>query len=186
MIDVDGILVEKEILQEYFLCDIEKCKGECCTFPGVYGAPLSYKEVPILEDHVEIVRHNLSQKSLNYIAENGVVENHSGRYTTVCINSRDCVFVYYNRDIALCAIEREYLADNTKFRKPISCWLFPIRVAYHKDIMYLYYEKISECKDAVKNGKLKNQKIYQTLKEPLIALLGKDWYDKLEQATAHL
>jgi hypothetical protein len=182
MIEVGGILVEKEIINNYFLCDITKCFGGCCTFPGIYGAPLTEAEVPILEAQVEKVKHNLSEKSLNWIKENGVAENISGRPTTVCINKRDCVFVYYSDEIALCSIEKEFLAGKTDFRKPISCWLFPIRAAFHKDTLYLYYEKIKECSSAVKNGKTQNLKIYQVLKAPLIAFLGEKWYSKLEQA----
>jgi hypothetical protein len=63
MIEIDGILVEKEIITNYFLCDITKCKGACCTFEGVYGAPLTEGEVPTLEQHVSIVSHLLAQRS---------------------------------------------------------------------------------------------------------------------------
>jgi hypothetical protein len=179
MIEVGGILVEKEILTNYFLCDVEQCKGSCCTFPGIYGAPISEAEIPILETHTKKVEHILSEKSLLWIKEHGIIERTSGRPTTVCINHRDCVFVYYSGDIALCSIEKEFLAGNTNFRKPISCWLFPIRVTYHNDIMYLYYEKINECSTAIKNGKSKRIKIYQALKSSLIAFLGDEWYAKL-------
>lgn len=179
MLEVGGILVEEAILTNYFLCDIKKCKGGCCTFPGVYGAPITESEVPILEDYVKKVEHLLSKKSLSYIKEYGVTERTSGRPTTVCIEKKDCVFVYYSGDIALCSIEKEFLAGNVDFRKPISCWLFPIRVAFHQDIMYLYYEEIKECFSAIKNGKSQGVKIYQALKAPLIAFLGEKWYNKL-------
>jgi hypothetical protein len=194
MIDIDGILVDKELLTKYFLCDIEQCLGACCTFYGIYGAPLNEDEVPILEKHIEITKHILSDKSKQWIAEHGTSENTSGRPTTICINNKDCVFVYYKKDnetkkennIALCTIEDCYFKGKTNFRKPISCWLFPIRVGLHKDIIYLYYEKIKECNSAVKNGKQKNIKIYQALKEPLIAFLGEKWYNNLEKSITKL
>jgi hypothetical protein len=188
MIDVGGILVEKDILTKPFLCDIEQCLGACCTFYGIYGAPLNDTEVPILEKQVEIAQHLLSDKSKEWISKYGTSENTSGKPTTVCINNRDCVFVYYKKDadVALCAIENCYFKGKTKFRKPISCWLFPIRIAFHSETLYLYYEKIKECNSAVKNGKQKNIKIYQALKEPLIAFLGESWYNKLETASKQL
>lgn len=188
MIEVKGILVEKDIITCPFLCDITACNGACCTFPGIYGAPLNDSEVPILEKHISKVEHLLSQKSKTYITEHGVAENTSGRPTTVCINSKDCVFVYYekNNPIALCSIEKIYLQNKTNFRKPISCWLFPIRAAFHNTTMYLYYEKIKECNSAIKNGKQKNIKIYQALKEPLIALLGEKWYEELATVAREL
>jgi len=179
MIEVGGILVENEIFTEYFLCDIKKCLGSCCTFPGVYGAPLTVAEAPIVEQQFEKVKHLLSAKSLDWIKKHGVVEFASARPTTVCINKRDCVFVYYSGEIALCSIEKEFLANNTDFRKPISCWLFPIRVGVIGDSMLLYYEKIRECSTAIKNGEMKQMKIYQTLREPLIAFLGENWYNEL-------
>ena len=182
MIDINGILVEKEILTKHFLCEFEQCLGACCTFYGEYGAPLNEAEVPILEKHIAITQHLLSDKSKLWIEKHGTTENTSGRPTTVCINNRDCVFVYYKKEsnVALCAIEDCYFNGKTKFRKPISCWLFPIRVGFHKETFYLYYEKIKECNSAVKNGKQKNIKIYQALKEPLIAFLGEKWYKSLE------
>ena len=179
MFEVGGILVEEEIFTKYFLCDVEKCLGGCCTFPGVYGAPLVEAEVPILEAQIEKVKHLLSEKSLNWIKENGVVEFSAGHPTTVCINKCDCVFVYYSGKVALCSIEKEFLAGNTDFRKPISCWLFPIRVGFHANVMYLYYQKIKECSTAVVNGKNQKVKIYQALKSPLIAFLGEEWYNSL-------
>jgi len=179
MVVVGGIFVENEIFTEYFLCDIKKCFGGCCTFPGIYGAPLSDAEAPILEEHFKKVKHLLPTKSLEWVANNGVVEYTSGHPTTVCIHKRDCVFVYYSGEVALCSLEKEFLAGNTNFRKPISCWLFPIRIRNIDDKMLLYYEKIRECSDAFKNGKEKQMKIYQTLKEPLIAFLGAKWYEEL-------
>ena len=183
MIEIDGILLEKDILTNYFLCDITKCLGGCCTFYGEYGAPLQPDEVPILENHIEITDHLLSQKSKNWIKENGVAEHIVDKPTTVCIENKDCVFVYYDKKndakIALCAIEKCFFEGKTKYRKPISCWLYPLRVATYKDTTYLYYSKIPECQAAIKNGKTQNVKLYQALKEPLIAWKGIEWYNKL-------
>ena len=182
MIEVDGVFVEKDILTKYFLCDIEQCLGACCTFYGIYGAPLNEDEVPILKKHIEITKHLLSSPTKKYIEENGVAEYKSNRPFTVCINNKDCVFVYYkDSKVALCAIENCYFDGKTDFRKPISCWLFPIRVTFLNDTFYLYYEKLNECSSAVKNGKQKNIKMYQALKEPLIAFLGEEWYSILEE-----
>ena len=72
MIDIDGIIVEKKILTKYFFCDTKQCLGACCTFYGIYGAPLKEEEVTILENHIEITKHLLSDKSKQWIAEHGV------------------------------------------------------------------------------------------------------------------
>jgi len=76
--------------------------------------------------------------------------------------------------VALCAIENCYFAGATTFRKPLSCWLYPIRVSKREGMTYLYYSKIRECIPAIKNGRKNNVKIYQILKEPLIAFLGEE------------
>ncbi len=186
MIEINNIIVEKKILTEYFLCDISQCRGECCTFPGEFGAPVADNEVEILNSQVEITKDILSNKSLNYIKNNGVLEKKIDRHTTVCIDKRDCVFVYYDKNIALCSIEKKYFDGKTSFRKPISCWLFPIRIANYKDKTYLYYEEIKECSSAVRNGENKNIKIYQMLKEPLIKFFGIDWYIELERTASNL
>ncbi|MCL2038797.1 MAG: DUF3109 family protein [Bacteroidetes bacterium] len=181
MIEIDGTFVEKDILTKYFLCDIEQCLGACCTFYGIYGAPLDENEITILENHIEITKHLLSDTTIKYIEENGVANCKLNKYYTVCINNKDCVFVYYKGNkVALCSIENCFFRNKTDFRKPISCWLFPIRVASFNNTFYIYYEKIKECSSAVKNGKQKNVKLYQALKEPLIAFFGEKWYKTLE------
>ena len=39
MIQIDDTLVSLDVIERYFLCDLSKCKGECCV-EGDSGAPL--------------------------------------------------------------------------------------------------------------------------------------------------
>jgi len=63
MILVDNIYVDKEILTQPFLCDLEECLGACCTFYGDIGAPLTPEEVPVLQEQIPITAHLLSDIS---------------------------------------------------------------------------------------------------------------------------
>ncbi len=48
MIAIDDILVSDEIIEEQFVCDLEKCKGGCCV-DGDAGAPLEKKRITRIE-----------------------------------------------------------------------------------------------------------------------------------------
>ncbi len=176
MIIVDNLLVDESIGTEYFDCDLKNCKGACCTFPGEYGAPVLDEEVALVEDSFKYAKEYLSESSLNYIKNHGLVEGEEGDFTTVCIDKKDCVFVFYEGDIALCAIEKAYRDGKIKFMKPISCHLFPIRVGkFGGD--YLYYEQFEVCKPAPLYGKKNNTKIFESVKTALIRAYSEEWYD---------
>ncbi len=175
----DDLLIESEIFSKKFSCDLKKCKGACCTFYGEYGAPVLDSEVKIIEEIYPIVKKYLSQNSINYIENHGMIEGTPGNYTTVCIENKDCVFVYWENGIALCAIEKAYLNKEIEFRKPLSCHLFPIREA-HWNRKKLYFQQIDECKPALKKGIKENIYLYESVKEALIRRFGKTWYENFE------
>ena len=31
MIAIDGVLLSDEVVEEHFVCDLQKCKGGCCV-----------------------------------------------------------------------------------------------------------------------------------------------------------
>lgn len=177
MILINKTLVDEKITNTHFSCDLAKCKGACCTMSGAYGAPVLEEEIQLMNEALSVAKTYLSEKSIEYIKEEGFVRKAGNDYFTVCIENRDCVFVYYENDIALCSLEKAFLDGKTNFRKPISCHLFPIRVGNFGG-KYLYYEKIKECEPALISGERKNIKIYENVKEALIRSFGKDWYDE--------
>lgn len=177
MIKINDIKIEDRIATNYFKCDLNKCKGACCTFPGDKGAPLLNEEIDKIKSIYPIVKEYLSKKSRDYIESFGMYEGKEDNYTTMCIDFEDCVFVYYQNDIALCAIEKAYIDKKIDFQKPISCHLFPIRVSKYNGT-YLYYEKIPQCNPAINHGFDTNTKIYTSVKDALIRAYGIDWYNK--------
>jgi hypothetical protein len=181
MLILDDIYVEDDILTTFFSCDINKCKGACCTFYGDWGAPLADHEIGIMQKHFDTISKYLSYRSIQTIKKNGFYEGKPGDYTTVCINKKDCVFVYYNDDIAYCAYETAYLEGKIDFRKPISCHLYPIRVSSHNHNKYLYYQRIDECINAREKGNLKKISLFTTVEEALTRAFGKKWTNDLKE-----
>ncbi len=180
MVLIEDILLEEEILKEKFCCDLQACKGACCTFPGEYGAPLLDEEQALIEKYYPLIEKYLSAKSKDYIQKYGMLEGKSGSLSTVCIYKRDCVFVYYEGDIAYCAYEKAYLMGDIPFRKPLSCHLFPIRVRNFGG-KFLYYSQIDECRPALKNGEKNNIYLVDSLSEALIRAYGKEWVDTVKE-----
>jgi hypothetical protein len=122
----------------------------------------------------------MSERSLKVLKEDGFSEGNPGELTTVCIEKKDCVFVYYENGnkIALCALEKAYMNGETNFKKPISCHLFPIRVSgYGKKNMY--YQRITECEPGRNLGRKENIALIESLKEALIRAYGESWYSLL-------
>lgn len=176
MILIDNVLVDERIGTTDFECDLSKCKGACCTFPGEYGAPVLDEEIPAIKESLAFALEYLSEKSKNIIEKIGFVVGEPDNMTTVCIDKRDCVFVFYEGDIAFCALEKAFREGKTSFQKPISCHLFPIRVGTFGG-KSLYYEKIPQCDPAIANGRRKGLKIYTSVKEALIRAFGEKWYN---------
>ena len=52
LIPIDNTLVSDEIISEEFVCNISKCKGECCV-AGEAGAPLEKDEVTFLKKIIQ-------------------------------------------------------------------------------------------------------------------------------------
>lgn len=177
MILINDVLVEEEISSTHFSCDLEKCKGACCTFPGEFGAPVLDSEVIAIERNLDAAKEYLSERSKNYIQKHGFIKGEQGNLNTVCIDDKDCVFVYYERDIAFCAIEKAYREGLSDFQKPVSCHLFPVRVGNFGG-KSLYYEKIAECKPAIKNGKKQKIRIHESVKDALVRSFGDKWYQE--------
>ncbi|MBT8379093.1 MAG: DUF3109 family protein [Ignavibacteria bacterium] len=178
---VFGVLVRQEIAETHFKCDLQKCKGACCTFQSRYGAPLANEEIKEIEKILNIVKNYLSPAHLKEIEKNGFYEEKNNEFMTQSINNHACVFVCYEDGVAKCAIEKAYLDGKTNFKKPISCHLFPIRRSdFGGDI--LKYEKLDECDPALDKGLITNTTIADFCEEPLNKLYGKKWYSQLMES----
>ena len=180
ILDIGGVLISSDILTERFCCDYEKCRGVCCI-EGDAGAPVTMDEIGGIEDALDTVWGDLSASAQSVIDRQGVAyTDQEGDLVTSIVRGKDCVFTCYDGDSCLCALEKAYRAGKTKFCKPISCALYPIRVKTFADgTVALNYHRWKICADAVKKGQALDLPVYQFLKEPLTRRFGADWYQEL-------
>ena len=178
--NIDGVLVSKEIVKTHFSCDLEKCKGACCTMKSEFGAPLNSDEIDIIEEKLEIIKEYLPKKSIVEIEKNGFWEQKEDLLMTRSLGDTDCVFVYYENDIARCSIEKAYYDKKIDFVKPISCHLFPIRITdFGGDV--LRYEEYEDCKPALEKGEKEEVTIMEFCEKPIKRAYTNNFYDKLEK-----
>ena len=183
MLIVDTIFVDESIPGARFCCDLQACKGACCTLEGGRGAPVDDAEVPMLLEAMSAARAYLRPETLAMLDQLGPLEGGPGNFATTCIDHRECVFVYFDeQQIARCAFERAYREGRTTWAKPVSCHLFPIRVrSFGQQV--LRYEQMEECSAARTHGETERVALVDFLKEPLVRKFGDQWYASLQGQT---
>ncbi|HAC24676.1 MAG TPA: DUF3109 domain-containing protein [Cytophagales bacterium] len=183
MMKVGEVLVSDDIRTVEFVCHLEKCKGACCV-EGELGAPLDEDELPVMREIQQAVQPYLTDEGKKAIAEQGpYILDEDGDYSTPTIGGRECAYALYDdRGILKCGIEQAYLDGKIKFRKPISCHLYPIRITKKKDFEAVNYHKWGICSAACAYGKSLQVQLYQFLKAPLVRKYGEDWYRQLVKA----
>jgi hypothetical protein len=172
-------IIDEAIVTERFACNVNACKGACCTLPGGRGAPLDDDEVAQLAKAFPVVRRYLSAPHLRAIEAQGMVEGEPGNFHTTCVDDRDCVFVVHEEGIARCSLEKAFFLGETQWRKPLSCHLFPVRVS--RDGSRLHYERIGECLPGVERGVKEDVPLYEFLREPLERKFGAQWYEEFRE-----
>jgi hypothetical protein len=170
-------VVDDAIVHTDFCCDLERCKGACCTLEGGRGAPLEDDEVLEIEKAYPIVKQYLDEKNIRTIETTGLYSGPRGDYATNCIEERDCVFVCYEEAIAKCSFEKAYMNGEIDWQKPISCHLFPIRIR-HMGQDFVRYEVIDECAGGRTHGTEEQLKLHDFLEAPLVRKYGEAWYNK--------
>src|SRR5258706_15261303 len=167
MFVVGEAVIDEAVAQARFACDLEQCRGACCTLPGGRGAPLIDSECAELERAYPVAAKYLSEEHLRVIERDGLFEGLPGQYSTTCVNDRDCVFVYYEGSVARCSLEKVYLNGETGWRKPVSCHLFPLRISAGA-MQTVRYEKMPECSPPPRLGEATNPPPSTLLHDALI------------------
>ena len=180
MIAIENTLISEDLLDVKFSCNLSQCKGMCCI-EGDAGAPMEQEEIDFLEEHLDIIRPYLTKEGLEEINKYGAFEVFvDGSYVTPLIENKACAYSYIENDIVFCSIEKAYLEKKINFRKPISCYLYPVRIHKYDNYTAVNYHKWDICKTACIEGNDKKTPLFVFLKKPLIAYFGKDWYKALE------
>lgn len=181
IVQIGDVLVSEEVILEFFACDYAKCKGICCI-EGEFGAPLDESEPEVLEREYDAYSLLMRPEGRAAVDRNGFFElDIEGDIVTPVTSDRhDCAYACYEGDNCLCAIEKCFFAGGCRFRKPVSCRLYPIRVTKFKgggEALNLHRWEI--CKDAFEKGRREGTRVYQFLREPLTEVYGEEFYRDL-------
>lgn len=187
ILQVGNVLVSPDIFTEKFCCDLDACKGQCCV-EGDAGAPVTMDEIAEIENVLDNVWNEMSASAQSVVDKQGVAYTDSeGDLVTSIVQGKDCVFTCYEKGTCLCSLERAFHQGKTKFVKPISCALYPVREKSFGNHLYgINYHRWNICKDAVKKGRELNLPLYKFLKGPLTRRFGAEWYKELLQIADQL
>ena len=183
MLQIQNALVSLDVIEKFFVCNLDKCLGECCI-EGDAGAPITEQEYAQLKEILPEVYADLLPAARQRIDEAGVAYvDEEGDLVTQIVEGRNCVFTCYGEGgMCMCAIEKAYREGRIDFYKPISCHLYPLRLTDYPSFTAVNYHSWKICKAAEVLGRAKGVRVYQFLKEPLIRRFGKERYDELALA----
>ncbi|MBO4965153.1 MAG: DUF3109 family protein [Muribaculaceae bacterium] len=181
MIQIQDTVVSTDLIEEFFCCDIDRCKGACCI-EGDAGAPLSAEEFEKIQNLLPDIIDTLTPAGQRAVREDGVgYYDPDGDLVTTLVDGAACAFAGFCHDgICTCMLEKAFSAGKTNFRKPESCALYPVRLQKFKSFTAVNFHRWKICKPAFTKGRKLNIRAYEFLKEPLTKRFGKEWYDELE------
>ena len=183
IIEIGNKLVSADLLEKRFVCDLNACKGACCV-EGDAGAPLKMSEISMLESILDDVKPYMTDEGLKAVEKSGVfyMDADNDPVTTL-MEGGACAFTSFDADgTAKCGIEQAYYDKKIKWKKPLSCELFPIRVKEYRKYTAVNYEEIDICKPACACGDQLNVPVYRFLKTPIIRAFGEAFFNELVEA----
>lgn len=189
MLMIQDILISDDIINENFYCDLQKCKGACCT-EGDYGAPVTGAEMKQIDQLLEIISANLPNRSIQLLENEGGFTFYSEPkvWGTSCHDDGACVFLTTNElGISVCSIEKTWYEGKIPFQKPISCHLYPIRVSQNDIIGFeaWNYDRWDICAAACVKGNVEKMPVYKFVKDAIIRLKGEAFYEELDAAASY-
>ena len=213
ILEVGGVLISTQILTERFCCDLDACGGACCV-EGDAGAPVTLDEIGEIEASLDAAWPYMSATAQSVVDRQGVAYTDvEGDLVTSIVNGKDCVFTFYeqvsgskfqasgangqesraksqeptDKSCCLCALEAACRAGKSRFMKPISCALYPIREKrFSGGLVGLNYHRWAICEGARKRGEELDIPLYRFLRDPLIRRFGEEWYKELCEVAALL
>lgn len=180
MFQIQNTLVSLDLAEQFFCCDLDVCKGQCCI-EGDAGAPVTEAECRKIRKALPAAKPYMAPRAIDEVEENGVsYVDEEGDLVTTLLDGQNCAFTCFGPDgVCLCALEAAFRDGKTDWRKPASCALYPVRLTEYPSFIAVNYHKWNVCKSAVAKGRKLNIRLYQFLREPLTERFGKEWYDEL-------
>ncbi len=189
MIAIDNVLISNQVVEEQFVCDLNKCKGGCCVDVDA-GAQINNKELKELDEVYNAVLPYLSEEAKRELEKQGryVYDKEFG-WVTPTINSSNSVYgINDTNGIVKCGIEQAYNDGKINWKKPISCHLYPIRTKKSRNgkTEYVNYEpRENLCSGGCSLGKKLKVPVYIFLKDALVRKFGIEFYDALCASAEH-
>ena len=181
ILEVGNVLISTDILTEPFCCDLDVARGPPCKIH-------SLDEIGEIEASVDVAWPLMSASAQSVVDRQGVAyTDPDGEMVTSIVHGKDCVFTYYHNGCCLCALEKVFRDGHSRFMKPISCALYPLREKrFAGGIVGLNYHRWAICEGAVKRGRELKIPLYHFLREPLIRRFGEEWYKELEEVAGEI
>ncbi len=182
IVQIDDKLISADVWEKQFACNISQCAGICCVL-GDSGAPLDDYEADILKEEYKNYKSYMKPEGVRTIDEQGfAVIDSDGDLGTPLIGGKECAYSCFDAEgVCYCAIEHAYREGKTTFRKPISCWLYPIRLKQLSENIALNYDQIRICDCARTRGENEKIPVFRFLREPLIHRFGEAFYNDMEE-----
>ena len=188
IIEIGDVLVSEDVILEYFACDYDVCKGKCCII-GDSGAPLKEEELEPLEANYDSYKDLMRPEGRAAVQAKGFFEiDREGDIVTPLVpGSEECAFCHFENGSCFCSIERQFCKGLSKFKKPISCSLYPIRmVDLGGGRCGLNLHRWDICREAYEKGRREGIRVYEFLRGPLTDAFGEEFYSALSAAAKML
>ena len=185
MIVIDKVLISDDVIEEQFVCDLNKCKGGCCE-DGDAGAPVTVEEMDTISEIFEQVKPFLTREGLEEINRTGLYRyDKEFGWVTPTVNGMICAYGFRDeKGIIKCAFEEAYNKGATQWKKPVSCHLYPIKIKvsrFDNHELMNYEPRETLCSPACMLGQQLKVPVYRFLREAITRKYGEEFYTALEQ-----
>ncbi len=109
MLVIKDTLISLDLIERFFVCDLDVCLGQCCI-DGDAGAPLLEEERDAIDAHIAEILPTLNPSAQRIIEEEGSsYTDPDGDLVTQIVEGRDCVYTCYAEGgKCLCALEKGF------------------------------------------------------------------------------
>jgi hypothetical protein len=186
VIQIEETLVSFDVIERRFCCDPRACRGACCV-AGDSGAPLGEGEEEEIRENYPAITQHMTPAGIAAVGRQGfAIVDVDGDRVTPLVDGKECAYAIDEDGCCHCAIEKAWAAGESRFRKPLSCHLYPVRVTRYRHYEAVNYDRWLICAPARERGERENIPVYLFLKEALVRKYGEEWYDQLCHAATAL
>ena len=142
-------------------------------------------ELPLLEEAAKAALDYLPEAARDRLELTGFheIDSDGDLVTPLMDEGKECVYTVFDKSgIAKCGLELAWKDGKTTWQKPVSCHMYPVRLAKLKDFVALNVHKWHICEPACACGEKLDVPVYRFLKGALTRRFGEDWFQQLELA----